>query len=368
MPGGTTMSNKHLYYIGMDIHKKNVNYCEKTLDGTIINEGSINRTRSDLIALASRIKRPWKGVLEATLFTGFVYDTLKPYAKDLIVGNPLQIKAITYAKKKNDKIDAKTLSDLLRVNLVPESYMPSPQMRTLRRCLRYRSYLVRQATRFKNKTAGILMECGVEYNKEKLHGKGYFHDLMRRLEDVPDSVKEMLSFNRILIEAFEKNQKRLIRELKKNPQLQKRVELLQTIPGVGEITALTWALEIVDPHRFSSIRKAVSYCGLCSAQSSSGGKEKRGPISKQRNSHIQWVLIEAAKMGANRDAHLARLREKELKKGNKNRATINLARKIVTYLMAVDKSGKAFQYPEYKARKKSPKIVQKKKFTQCKTI
>ena len=286
----------------------------------------------------------------------------------MIVGNPLQIKAISFAKKKNDKIDAETLTDLLRINLVPESYMPSPEMRNLRRCLRYRNYLVRQATHFKNKTSGILMECGVEYNKQKLHNKGYYYDLMRRLEDVPDSVREMLSFNRNQIEAFEKNQKRLIQALKKNPQLQKRVEVLKTVPGVGDIVALTWALEIVDPHRFSSIRKAVSYCGLCSAQRSSGGVEKRGPISKQRNAHLQWVLIEAAKMVPNRDAHMAALHEKELKKGNKNRATLNLARKIVAYLLAVDKSGRAFHFPNKKRRKKSPKIVLRKTATQCKTI
>jgi transposase len=362
------MNNKSLYYIGMDIHKKNVNYCTKTLDGTIIDEGSIARTRPDLNAFASRIKRPWKGVLEATLFTGFVYDTLKPYAAELVVGNPLQIKAISYAKKKNDDIDAETLADLLRINLAPECYMPSPEMRTLRRCLRYRNYLVRQATRFKNKTSGILMECGAEYNKEKLHNKGYFYALMTRLEDVPDSVREMLSFNRSLIEIFEKNQKRLIRELKKNPQLQERVELLKSIPGVGDIVALTWALEIVDPNRFSSIRKAVSYCGLCSAQRSSAGVEKRGLISKQRNAHLQWVLIEAAKLGPRLDAHMAELHEKELKKGNKNRATLNLARKIVAYLLAVDKSGETFKFPEKKGRKNSLKPISKKKVTQCKTI
>lgn len=362
------MINKGLYYIGMDIHKKNVNYCVKTADGTIVETGSFARTRVALNDFASRIKRPWKGVMEATLFTGFVYDTLKPYAKELIVGNPLQIKAISYAKKKNDKVDSETLADLLRVDLVPECYMPSPDMRTLRRCLRYRNYLVRQATRFKNKTAGILMECGVEYVKDKLHNKGYFRDLMGRLEDVPSSVKEMLSFNRNLIETFEKNQKRLIRALKQYPELQDRVELLKSIPGVGDIVALTWALEIVDPRRFSSIRKAVSYCGLCSAQRSSAGVEKRGPISKQRNAHLQWVLIEAAKMAPRRNARMAEFHEKELKKGNRNRATLNLARKIVSYLLAVDKSRKAFKFPEIKAGKKNPKTISKNKVTLSKTI
>jgi len=74
------------------------------------------------------------------------------------------------------------------------------------------------------------------------------------------------------------------------------MERLTTIPGVGQITALTWILEIGDPHRFSSIKKAVSYCGLCSDQKESGGKQYRGPISKKRNKRLQTILIEAAKL------------------------------------------------------------------------
>lgn len=69
-----------------------------------------------------------------------------------------------------------------------------------------------------------------------------------------------------------------------------------TIRGVGEVTALTWALEVGDPGRFSSARKAVSYYGLCSAQKESAGKNQRVPISKQRNKHLQTILIEAAKL------------------------------------------------------------------------
>jgi len=62
---------------------------------------------------------------------------------------------------------------------------------------------------------------------------------------------------------------------------------LTSIGGVGEVTALTWALEIAEPHRFSSIGQARSYCGLTTALKSSAGKEQRGPISKQRNRHLQ---------------------------------------------------------------------------------
>ncbi len=91
-------------------------------------------------------------------------------------------------------------------------------------------------------------------------------------------------------------QKKLLLALQNNPLLQKRVELLMTIPGVGEVTALTWALEKGEPHRMATVKDAVSYCGLCSAQKESAGKNNRGPISKKRNKHLQHVIIETAKL------------------------------------------------------------------------
>jgi transposase len=66
--------------------------------------------------------------------------------------------------------------------------------------------------------------------------------------------------------------------------------------GNGPITALTWALEVGDVGRFSSIKKAISYCGLCGAEKSSGDTIQRTPLSKERNRHLQTILIEAAKM------------------------------------------------------------------------
>ena len=103
------------------------------------------------------------------------------------------------------------------------------------------------------------------------------------------------------------------------------------------LTALTWVLEIGEPGRFASIRQAVSYCGLCSAQRESAGKEQRGPISKKRNKHLQTILIEAAKLAPRWNNPLAILHERELQKGNPNRATLAVARKPAAYVLAVDK-------------------------------
>ena len=112
---------------------------------------------------------------------------------------------------------------------------------------------------------------------------------------------------------------------------------------MGEVTALTWALEICDARRFPSIGDAVSYCGLTSALNASADQQKRGPISKQRNAHLQTVLIEAAKLAPRWNRQLAEVHEREIKhSGNCNRATLTVARKLVAYLLAVDKSGQPF--------------------------
>jgi transposase len=111
---------------------------------------------------------------------------------------------------------------------------------------------------------------------------------------------------------------------------------------VGPITALTWALEIGDVSRFRSIKQAISYCGLCGAEKNSAEKVLRTPLSKQRNKHIQHVLVEAAKLAPRQSRELALIHEREKQKGNANRATLAVARKMVASLLAVDRREKDF--------------------------
>jgi transposase len=330
-------------YIGFDVHKKSISFCAKAQDGQILDEGTIPARRADLSAWAQARPRPWVGALEATLFTGWIYDHLRPFAQKLKVAHPAMLKAIAASKKKNDRVDGRKISDLLRCDLLPECYMAPSSIRDLRRVLRYRNLVVREATRMKNRIAGLLMETGTPYNKKRLHGKGYFSELLGTLQETPASVVELLKLSRGQLQMFETVQQRLLKELRENPALRERIERLQSIPSVGQILALTWALEIGEVERFGSIAQAVSYCGLTSAQRSSAGKEERGPISKQRNKHLQTVLIEAGKLAPRWNKQLAALHARELGRGNRNRATLAVARKLVAYLMAVDKSGKPFQ-------------------------
>ena len=159
-----------MYYIGLDIHKKMIVWWTKDRSGCFVKQGEVKATRSALQEWVADLPQPWVAAMEATLFTGWVYDFLSPFAQELKAAHPEMLKAITAAKKKNDQADAERIADLLRVGLLPECYMAPREIRELRRVLRFRNLLVRQAVRMKNKISGLLMEVGAPYSKSRLHG------------------------------------------------------------------------------------------------------------------------------------------------------------------------------------------------------
>lgn len=166
---------------------------------------------------------------------------------------------------------------------LPECYMAPSELHELRTILRYRNFIVRTAVKQKNKITGLLMEVGAVYSKKRLYGKKYFTQLLADSQDIPDSVVSLLELSRSNLELLADIQKQLVSTLRNNKLIRDRVKRLQSIDGVGEMTALTWVLEIAEPGRFNSISQVVSYCGLCAAQKESAGKTYRGPISKKRN-------------------------------------------------------------------------------------
>jgi transposase len=193
--------------------------------------------------------------------------------------------------------------------------MASTEIRNRRRILRYRNLVLRQTVQMKNRVSGLLMETGVSYNKLRLHRLGYFAELMSTNEEVSESIRPLLRLCRDQIDRSIKQDTTLLRSLERDPLLTDRLRRLRTIPGVGPITALTWALEVGDTSRFRSIKQAISYCGLCGEERSSADKVMRTPLSKQRNKHIQHVLVEAAKLAPRQCHELALVHEREMQKG-----------------------------------------------------
>ncbi len=212
-----------LHYVGFDLHRRTIAVCVKTADGTIVEQQTLPARRPALLAWAQSRTTPWTGDMEATIFTGWVYDLLKPMAFELKAAHPLMLRAIIASKKKNDRVDARKLADALRCDLLPECYIAPGPIRELRRMLRYRNLVLRQAVRMKNKIAGLMMERGVEYDAHRLHGNAYFAALLDTLDDVPQSVVDLLRLSRSLMLMFNKLQQRLLRALTEHRDIEERV-------------------------------------------------------------------------------------------------------------------------------------------------
>jgi transposase len=89
-----------MYYIGLDVHKRKISYCVKDSSGKIYLEGSLSATRLDLDHWMKTLPQPWSAAMEVTMFTGWIYDHLKPHAAALKVAHPLMSSSIQYKSVK----------------------------------------------------------------------------------------------------------------------------------------------------------------------------------------------------------------------------------------------------------------------------
>ena len=99
----TEVLRGHMYYIGLDVHKKTISYCVKDVSGRIQQEGMVGSTRRELECWMKTLPQPWTVAMEATIFSGWIYDHLLPYATQIKVAHPLMLRAIAAAKKKSDQ-------------------------------------------------------------------------------------------------------------------------------------------------------------------------------------------------------------------------------------------------------------------------
>ena len=199
-------SSETMYYIGLDVHKKTISYCVKDAAGCVLSEGKINSSRRDLDVWVGTLPQPRMMAMEATIFTGWIYDHLLPHAERVKVAHPLMLRAIAAAKRKNDRIDAGKIADCLRCDFLPECHMASTAIRDRRRTLRYRHLLVRQMVQMKNRISGLLMETGVSHNKQRLHKVKYFRELLTTNEDIHGSVRPLLRLSRETIVRLQKTE------------------------------------------------------------------------------------------------------------------------------------------------------------------
>ena len=241
--------------------------------------------------------------MEATGYTHWFEAMLAEQGHELWVGDAAEIRASVVRKQKTDSRDAYHLLDLLLKDKFPRIWTASAGERDVRQLLRHRHKLVGWRTSVRNQLHALAMGEGIcrkgklwtAAGRKELEGLALGPWASRRRQ-------ELLQMQDWLEPPIRALDQAVIEEVQSRPAARRLMEQR----GVGPVTALAFVATIGSVDRFRNSKQVVSYLGLNPRESSSGGKQRLGSISKQGNSMLRFLLVEAAQTASRGDPELRR--------------------------------------------------------------
>ncbi|HKZ18892.1 MAG TPA: IS110 family transposase [Acidimicrobiia bacterium] len=324
-------------HVGMDLGRNSMVVALLTDGGELVAESSVRPDAAglgrlvDLTAQYCTSGEVVDGVVESMTGARFVYDFLTGFGWRVAIADALAVKGIGRVAAKTDKIDARVLADLSRRDLVPAIWIPDQEVRSNRERARFRIFLVHQRTGLKNRIHSGLIEFGRPCPVSDLFGKTG-RQLLNQL-DLNQPWAEHIGVCLQLIDHYDRLIAEIERDLRQQVLEHPYLELLVTVPGIGHILAYTIASEIGDINRFPTPKKLVGYTGLAPRVHQSGGRDLRGPLTRNGPKHLRWALIEAAVHAAHHPVyahHYQRTKQRLGRQQGPKVARVEVARRITT--------------------------------------
>jgi len=317
-----------MVYVGIDLHRKRSHVSvvdergEELLSRRLVNDPA--RFRELLAGLDADARF----ALEATYGWEWLAELLEGEGRELHLAHPLRTKAIASARVKTDAVDARTLAQLLRADLLPEAYIAPRELRDLRDLLRQRFVLTQMRTALKNRVHALIARQGVQHGHAKLLGPGG-RAFLAELELRPEP-RDRLEVLLRLIGDFDREVDALAHEIDQRAKPDPRVKVLTQIHGIGRYLGLMIAAEIGDVHRFPSARHLCAWAGLTPTVRSSNAKARLGHITAQGSAPLRWALVEAAQRHTQGTGPLSETFQRIAERRGRQIAKVAVARKILT--------------------------------------
>lgn len=256
---------------------------------------------------------------------------------ELWVGDPAKVRAAAAGKAKTDKRDAELLWRLLVENRFPRIWMPSVEQRDARQLVLHRHRLVQTRTRAKNQLQAIAANEGL-YPQKRVWSQTGQAELMN-LELSPWGSVRRQDWQELLGDLNRRIEP-LDQALKQQAAQRPEIRLLMTHPGVGPVVATAFVLTICEPQRFETSKQVAAYLGLVPLEKSSGkGRQRLGHITKQGNSLLRGLLVEAAHIAVRREVRWKRKYLRLAMKKNRSIAAVAVARCLAIRLWWMWKLG-----------------------------
>jgi transposase len=296
--------------------------------------GPVETTSEAFEARLRRFRRDGLGVaIEAGNQTAWVYEALVAMGAKVTVVNPNKVKLIAESRRKTDKVDARILCELLRIDALPHPvHMPGRQTRALRGLLVARRQLVAARTKLCNVVRGMLRQEGLRLPAGALSSfAGWERVFVNSFscEHVMTVVRAYYQSFKALTQSIHELDRKLAERERKEP----RAKRLQTMPRVGRIASLTFLAAVDDVHRFPSSRKLVGYSGLAPTVRQSSERTEYGSISREGRRELRAVWVQIAHLVAidrHRDTQpLRSWFNRVAKRRGKKTAVVALARRLL---------------------------------------
>jgi transposase len=339
---------KTMRIVALDLGAKKISYCE-------VHRGKVVRrmTVSQISSLRSELgpDRPAaRVVIEAGREAWHVHDLLVAWGNEVVVADTTRIRraGIGDHGRKNDRIDAETLARALEENRIPKAHVLSPQRRELRRVLGVRRALVESRAQMVTTVRGLVREQG---GKLPTCDTAQFVGHVRK-QKLPPEISGLIEPLLLLVEGIDAQLAATEERLASLCSHVPIIAALTTAPGVGTVVAAAFVSVVDEAKRFRNAHQVESYIGLVPCEDSSGGgKQRLGAITKQGNKYLRALLVQAAWsiLTKKKSDPLHLWAAKVAKRRGKRIAAIALARRLVGVLWAMWRDGTVYD-PEHLAQ------------------
>jgi transposase len=335
-----------MHYCGLDVSRKSTHAYIEDAQGRRVRYTVVPTTPTGLAGVIDPYAdRGLRVAIEAGNQTAWIVDLLREAGAKVHVVHPLKVKLIAESKKKTDRIDAKLLAHLLRVGGLPEPvHVPSHRSRELRGLLVARRQLIQMRTKLLNVVRGLARQQRIELRPRALLSRRGWGELTAA--GLSPALRDIVAAYDATVQAASQALAALDGQLTQRARRDPRVARLETMPGVGQVSAQTLVAAVDTIARFSTAKKLVAYAGLAPSVRASGERVEYGRITKQGRSEIRAVWVQAAhallavKAAAARP--LQRWTERLGRRRGKKTALVGLARKLLTIAFHLLRDGTTY--------------------------
>lgn len=333
-------------YVGLDVSLKTTSICILDEKGKRLVEGEVDSTPE---ALSNFLQ---KTGLEIELI-GLESGNLTHYLKKGLLNRNYRVAVMESRKmaailatiiNKTDRNDARGIAEALRVGHFRECVHRSDEAVEIRTLLHMRQTVIEEKTHIINSLRGHLKVYGIKFSKKA--GKGFRGMVEKAIENLSPRIQRAVQSLLNILDTLNQELQILSKEVENVASENEDVQLLQTIDGVGPITALAFKAEVDDPKRFMNSKDVAAYIGLTPSQYSSGEVHRQGGISKKGSKRTRYLLVEAASALLTRCKVWSKLKSwgmKLQKKKGTRKATVAVARKLAVIMHKMLVTRKPFE-------------------------